>query len=476
MKNRHFLPAILAIIFVRLYGLGSQGIFMYDEASYLLEGEFLRDLVRWTISGSGSFETNGVNFGGVARPLHFMLLAFVKSDFAALILMAAFGLGSIALAMMLVPDRARLFLLVIFGLSPSHIFHSRTVLAEVNAAFFVLLSIYLYQRAQSHKRLMVVGSVFALGFALQSRLLFLIPYLLIAEFFLRQSWRRIAWITVGFVIPLVAIQLFYVVLKNASGIEISTYLNQYILQYRDGGGAFRFNEPWFGIRYLVHSEGVVAMALFFGLGIFAIRRREKGLFWFGYALWIIAIGSLFDQDKFSGYRYGRSFAPAIPALSICAALALEKVFANRAKMAYALAVLIIALRLPLLAEITTMKAGTDILQAAPELTHTSKVFSEQPYHVYHYLGRDSYPAVFSPRSDSITVVVMNEGLASCYPFYYILPETPTFTFPGRFRPSRLLQFEEGQNPLNEWPTPYEPRPVKIWVLPPEDTAPIERLF
>lgn len=499
---------LLAAIVIRFHGLAQQEIFSYDEASYLLEGRKLAADVAWVPDALGArmrhepapAEWRGPVFGGVARPLHYMLLALFATETPPLLAMALLGVACVGfvavLAAEICPGDARdscapELAALLLATSPAHAYFSRAVIAEIDAAFLLLLGIYYHRRALDARRLWICGAIFGCAFALQSRLTLLLPFLLAAEAFAHRSLERLVRLSCGFLLPLIAIEGFYEVLTAmhvglGGSASISTYVNQYAHQIVDGGGAIRFNRPWFGFRYLAFEEGILPLALFLAGGVIVLARRSRwrgahrALFWYGLGLWTIAAATFFDQDLFPGSRYGRSLSPAFPALSIGAALPLDMLWRRggiRRGLAVAAIAAILFARADLLGEVIHLRADSGrIFREAIARTGTAHVFSEQPIHIYYYLGMDSYPSPFSPRSDSLTVVIFDEDVARCYPFHSLLSAPPDFTIEGIYRTSRLVTLEEGTNPLATWPLPKPTAPVKVWVLGPEEKPKLRSLF
>lgn len=540
-QNRLLLAAVLILAAVlRLTGIADQGLFAFDEASYRIQSSKVRALIAWIPEAAAARFAGepapppawtGRSYEETARGGHFLFLAPFTNDAGALRAMVLAGLVSIGLAVRLAasatpaaanPTITGLFAALLLATSPAHVFFSRSLYAEINSGALLLAAVAVRGRGAGRVSAWLAGILFGIGFTMQPRFAFLVPFLVGAELLgavlaarngdvpariaLKQAGIRIARQSGGFAAALLAVEAVFVGIRSGAGllgnsVPLSTYLDQFAHQSALTGTGITFVRAAFPVRYLAFVESVPALltglaALAWGLvallrpaphrtasspASLAPAAAPGFLFWPALAAWVAVVGALFEQRHFPGYCWGRLLFPAVLALGIATAATLGLAWSRgsrhvRAGVLVVLAAILLA-RLEHLPELVTMRAGhAAILEEASRRTNARHVFSEQPIHVMLYLGADSWPARFSPRTDSLTVVVFDDPYAWNYPFRSVLPDTCDFTIEGIRRAPRLAELEEGLNRLERLPSRRAPQPVKVWVLPPEERPRILRAF
>lgn len=488
---------LLAATAIRFHGLADQGLFMFDETRYVLEARTLSAHLSWLRSPAPVPDAGPTE--GMARPLHVMMIAVAGGAPAAAECMAFLGVASVLLVWLIVRTVEALaspgvaswapeFAAFLLAFSPSQAFHSRTLLAEIDAIFFLLLAVYLHLDAESRTRLLASGLALGLALVTQSRMTMLIPGLLLWEIIDRRSVTRLANLVAGLLLPVLAVELFYRLLQfrfAAGGRHdyFMTYFQQFLHRAEIDRGFFGFNRPLFALRYMALVESLPVLVLFLGGILVAVReRRRPSLFLAAAALWAVAAASFWDQVHHHGFRWGRAVAPAVPFAAMLAGIALDRLARwRRTGLAAALllGISITALRAETLLELTRMHSDQgEVLARATRLAPARHFFSEELLLIPYLLGPDSLPPSFIPRTDTLTVVLLDPPQARNFGFFYLLPDTPSFVIAERHhRPSRLHALEGVTRP---WFTAVPPvvRPAQVFVLPPAETSAVKvrRIF
>ncbi len=476
---------------LRMHGLHDQGFFMFDEARYLLEAGTLREQIREVSTrASAATPTSPSVVEGMARPLHVLILAAASSVPMALWIMAGFGLASVILVHEIArraavfdeqgsAGRVGLIAAFLLAFSPSHIFHSRTLLAEVDAVFFLLLAVWIYLGDSARPRLFLCGLSFGLAIIAQSRMAMSVPFFLAWDAAKHRSIPRLAFLVAGLSLPIAGVETFYQVLRAllhiaGQGESFMTYFEQFLHRHKTDIGHMAFNRPWFGLSFLVHTESLIITISFLAGLFLALRRRSPHASLLGlYACFVLAVASLYDQDHHSGFRWGRAVAPALPFVLILAAFFLDhcaRRFRRGSVLLGALLTITLLIRSGTLMELRTMHSDQqEILARAVDRFPAPHYFSEEPLHIRYFLGGEKLPRSFIPRADTLTVILFDPGYARNFGFTFYLPDSPTHVISNRsHRPSRLMLAETvGREDLT-----LEPMHVPdalIYVLPPADT-------
>lgn len=450
---------------------------MFDEARYVLEARRLREQIAWSMreapalardpSGaldaarhvlSGGASAPGavtITAGGMVRPLHaFLLAAAGATETSGLLLVALLGVATVAFAAVLAKsagrsDAAALFAAFLLATSPAHVFLSRTILAEVPPALLLMAGIIIYINDISIIILLFAGLVFGASLAAQSRMVMILPLVVAWDVAVHRSPRRVAALIAGMALPILVIQAAYLLLKivfitGGRTDFFQSYLEQFIEMGSVDHGRLALNHPFFALNYMLVVEGVVA-TLLFGAGVWmsaSWRDRRLG-FVAALSLWILLLGTLFDPFHHGGPRWGRLLSPAWPLVAVVAAAPLAALWERKRLAAIALCAAMLAEHSALLSESMAMKCDyaavlTEVYARAP----APAFFSDEPVHVSLHLGPRGVRTEFDPEHETTTVVVFDPAYAGNFGFYYMLPDTPTFTIPDRdHRPSRLQWIE-----------------------------------
>jgi len=413
-KEITLLAVIIALaVFFRFYGLYGQGFFMHDEVAYLFQTEHHAEAYKWAFNALLSilhrtapqpyFYMPIVN--ETARPLHilFLIPSNMNVDFG-LMTMASFGILSIIVLLFLVKksisnENSFIPILSVFllAVSPVHIFHSRTLLAEVDGQLFFLLSLILYQNAESKRRLVISGIIAGIAVLVQSRLFLLYPFLIFWEIINYRSIKRFFQWLMGFALPLLAVEGIYrwvraIFLIKGFEPTIPSYFMQWKMRAFYDGGGFNFSQPLFGIKYIIFTEGILFFTLACIGAIRIIFDREKKL----ELLILIGAASIFVSSCYEQWflphaRYGRLVAPAVPFMAVSAAYAIKYLLTmtqKRKLFFFILIALIMIPRIEIIFSTVNMKSDYEsIFQKIKNLSAVPLV-SDYPLHAKFYLGRD----------------------------------------------------------------------------------------
>lgn len=501
--NKMILALILTVgCFVRFHGIVEQGFFMFDEARYLAEAKRLRHDAVWTahhlafdrndVGNLLAGKASGLGYtartdGGMARPLHTLLLAAFEGREH--VMMAVLGVLSVIalgfLASQLAPyDRSLpVFSVLLLALSPVHAFLSRTLLAEVDASFFFVIALIFYSRRSGF----LAGLFLGLSLLTQSRMTFVLPFVLIWDFSSRRSLRGTLAIAVGILLPVAVMESFFLLMKLAFlSAGRTDFFQSYFEQFLEAAsverGIPRLNRPFFAIGYLLAAEGLVLVLMFIG-GLGVAFREKRTRFVGALALWIIFIATIFDPVALTDYRPGRLLSPVIPLIALIGALAAAKAFEHRIGKGLVLGLIIVLLgtRAESVAEIAGMKADFEtVLPQIMERTGARYFFSEEPLHVNHYLHPLGALVKFQEEGETSAIIVFDRSYAQNFGFFRLLPDTPTFTVPRPdHRPSRLQQFESTGTRRDFFLIgDPEVNPIEVFLLPPgyQSKVRVRRLF
>lgn len=475
---------------LRLYGLSEQGFFGFDEVRYLIEAQKLLASLNFSPGLSGPIL-------GMARPGHVMALAVLGCVTSGLYFMALLGTLTILIVAALGRETLRenaigyapALAALIIAASPAHVFFSRSLLAEVDAVFFLGLGIWIRFRAfnspgrlSPSRSVYIFGVFLGLALAFQSRVALLLPFFLGAEL-LQKRLRPVFCLLIGIATPILAVETFYLLLKtahlhNGSSGYVQSWFEQFSGRAEADHARLGLNRPFFGIEYLTLVESFVVTLLFAGSTFSLWRERNwKGLYLVGFVVWVLVVASLTDQVNHTGRRWGRMVLPAIPFVAVVVGYGLNVLW-ERARYGRMLVIGLIAgilvQRAEMLYELATMRSDQEeIMVEAFHRAPAARVFSDEPLHAAYYLEPLGAKVEFKPGGETMTVIILDPGYAKNFGFYYTLPDTPTFTIPDRnARFSRLLALENVGN-LPAMEALSEPRrvtPAEIYVIPPARTG------
>lgn len=493
LASRFAVASLLVILLLamapRFYGLGEQGFFTFDEARYLLEASAVARSVERAVSGAEGATAPQV-YEGMARPLHVFFLAIVRRVDVALLVMAIVGLASVVVVGLIARGLVReegdrglgafLAASAILASSPSHVFLSRTILAEADAVFFFLCGLMIYQGGGGRRRRFAAGLLFGFALLTQSRMAMILPAVLFWEWAIERRFRSGLALLAGIALPVIAVELFFQYLKEIAHVKghaeyVMTYIEQFFHRAATDEGRIAFNRSVFGIEYLVVVESLAFVAAFVGGAIVAVRRPTRfGVFLALLATWILAVATFFDQVHHSGMRWGRSVAPAVPLASALAAVGFVSLWKSPRRAARFIAIAafvwMLVARLPLLIECAQMHSDYEeiLVEASArfDAAHApiTTAFSDEPLHISYYLGPSGVRTGFRPEEDTTTVVVFDAAYAGNFGFWYLLPDTPSFTIERpHHRESRLiLQERTGIAPSRMTASPRRNNDARVY--------------
>lgn len=487
--------ALLYLMFA-LPGLSEQGVFMFDEARSLVEGRELR----WNLKWAGAYFTGNPSiFGGMppyrpsfaigemSKPAMLALHAVLGTPSAALHAQAITGLVSVAIVVAIggiVFDREQLggreALIatgVLIATSPSHLFFSRTLLPDVNSGAVIMFCLLILLKRSHDAGRYGYGVLCGVGFLIHPRFAFALPALILVDVVRQRRVVPGVRSLAGFCIPLIATELFFQALRvgvQGEGLpwEFGAYFDRLGNYLRLGSGGFRLSRPFFGIEYIAETEGFGLIAVFLlGVVVAAIRGRTMELVLACFAVYLVMVGSLFEERDFPGQRLGRMIYPAIPIIILVASAGVSEVV--RVRSIPGIALVIIAAtsmaiqRAPLLMEIRDMKSDhQEIIETAVARSNASLFLSDRPYHGILHVGHERYARWASPRTDTICVAIFDESRRKRMRFSGILPDTPAFSIVRNHRPSRLERREVFRGDFVEAHSTGERPEVNVYILPP----------
>ncbi len=325
--------AILLGVVFRLYGLGSNGIFFYDEALYLnhsLPG--LEFFSRMRLVGADDILKAFLAY--LQFPLNFtkpVWILIVDSRYLfthltdwdyAKYAACSFGIATLPLAFLFAKRFFNSYQIAclstaILALLPAHVFYSRLGLQEACSTFLVLAGFYCYLFPREFgKRTFVAGLFFALAYLANYRLIILPVLLLASELWwgLLQKeglrYRHWVWTMMTFLIVLV------IVGSMMGGTQLR-YTFAWIFHQQDMAAAKRmWGEAFAYPYYLFRLEGVVLASAFFASARLLISRRWK-LAW-PFVL-VLAQMAIFTLASDRGARY---IAIVLPFLAMASAAAI----------------------------------------------------------------------------------------------------------------------------------------------------------
>ncbi len=498
---------ILLAAGLRLHGLAEQGFFMFDEARFVLDARELRAQGGWAAThgldlarGQDVPEFHHRDFAeGTARPLHVLILALLGADatrmlffqaLAGILLVPAVAALAERLASRPTPDAHAFttptadatagYAAFLVALSPALTFWSRTLLAEIDAALPFILFLLLLSSERRARTDLAAGFLAGLALAVQSRMALILPVALLLDLIAHRSPARLARIALGIVIPLLVLQSGSLVLKatfsaSGQGARVETYLEQFLNRAAIDGGGFALNRPFFGLRYLALVEGPVWTILaLVSATLLLVRQRTEAGPWLvaGTFLWTVVLATTYDQHRFSGERYGRMLAPAVPLGAALIGHLLGRLRVRRKALALVTLLALVVIRPVALAPIAGMHSDQGaILAEAARRTGSATAWSEEPLHVAVHLGADSFPARFLPRSDTLTVVIMDERHARNFGFWRFLPDTPAFRIARRGHVQPPLVRLEIANHRDDFTLDHaSASPAAVYVLGPDSTV------
>jgi hypothetical protein len=398
------LAAIVALAaVVRLWGLGGQPVLYFDSGVYLGEGAFLASAAQRAVSALVSGETGSVpervafatqdgtdaHPPDIAKPGHAVLLALSmlvlgKTALAGALVSALAGIGTVAVTFAIGMrgwgPRVAIPAALLLAVSGQHLVYSREPLVEADGLFFAALASLVYLQSRGWRGLLAAGVLWGIAFTCNNRLSYLPAVLVIAELARWRGWwtlvRRGAVMGVGFVAPVAAIELAYLL---ARGIGLATGARTDWLDYVQQLAAFsRMNPPdrlrfdewptYFVDLALMEGFGVLALVLI-GVGIIAWRVRQRP---WSRADLLLAGSLLVPLALYSVYSTGevrlRHFSLALPWVMLAAGLGLDylaRLIGGQERLALgAMLSLVVVAALPRVVALDTAPSGmSSVLEA-----------------------------------------------------------------------------------------------------------------
>jgi 4-amino-4-deoxy-L-arabinose transferase-like glycosyltransferase len=316
-SGRVLLVAVFVIAaLLRVYGICDRGVLLWDEGSYLMEGRFIATGVKaaaWQLAGKLPWITApeseqlremvaGIAPGIMGKPGHaglvalFMLIfgdhlytpALLSIVCSLVIMYLVYRLGLVYLG----PVGATVAVYVL-AISPYYLFYSRVGLAEMDFALGGLLVVWLLWRHLESAELLSKRA--AVGLGVLVGVSFLLNYRVYIVLALALFWlgvilmrrgasptvtvSRVAYLGVGFVIPLLAVEGLYhlgagIAQTVQPGMELRTYFEQLLwLATAHGGEPLTLaNVPTYAYL-LMRWEWPVLVLLVIGTVVAARRQR-----------------------------------------------------------------------------------------------------------------------------------------------------------------------------------------------------------
>jgi len=354
-----FIAIVALAALPRLWGLGGQPVVFFDSGVYLGEGAFLASATQRALTAlvspgrpgpiervaQATEQGTDAHPPDIAKPGHAILLALSmlilgKTALAGALVSALAGIGTIAVTYFLGThgwgQRVGISAALLLGISGQHVAYSREPLVESDGMFFAVLAAFVYLRASSLRGLALAGVLYGVAFTCNNRLSYLPLVLLIAELADWSGWRTLvrrgAAMAVGFVAPLIMIQLGYLA---ARAIGRATGARTDWLDYIQQLATFSRMNPPDRVRFDQWPTYFVDVALMDGLAVLALllvgfvvvasrlvkrpwRRADV----------LMAASLLIPLALFSVYSTGevrmRHFSLALPWVMLSAALALDR--------------------------------------------------------------------------------------------------------------------------------------------------------
>jgi hypothetical protein len=343
---------------VRLWGLGSEPVVYFDSGVYLGEGAFLASAAQRAATAlfnarpSNPLQRVALEVADgtdghppdIAKPGHAILLAismlvFGKTVLAGALVSSLAGIGTVAATFAIGVrgwgPRVAIAAAALLAVSGQHIVYSREPLVEGDALFFATVASLVYLRASGARALLAAGSLWGIAFSCNNRFVYVPAIVVIAELACWPGWtglvRRCAMVGAGFLAPLVAIEVAYL-LAGAIGRLASTptnwldYAHQVVDFMHMNAPRIRFDEwpTYFADVALMDGLGVLVLLLVgIGMLVWRLRRGPRSP-----ADMLLAGSLLVPLVLYSVYSTGevrlRHFSLALPWVMLAAALALEQ--------------------------------------------------------------------------------------------------------------------------------------------------------
>lgn len=307
---------MVAFLF-RFIGLKERGIFLCDEGDLLCGGKTVVAVSNFVFnkifhpeaiktSFANYVSTNGGGYASAVKPGHYLLVAISflvggVHDYSALYFSAILGLMTIILvfliARLLYNIKVAIYSAILASFSPYLVNYSRSALSVCAATFFLYLGAYLlfkyiknFEYKKSYKLYLIFsGMAFGYAYACHYNLIATIGIIFIVFAFFtfkRAGLKDLIFLIIGFITPLILLEIPYVVVKHLTKgmlgtttgqpYIIKTYFEQLVFVYRRTFSSGRPSASVFSyIDLMLKTEGFLVLILFFFGSIFMFREKFK---------------------------------------------------------------------------------------------------------------------------------------------------------------------------------------------------------